>query len=182
MAIATTLEKAYMSEKIPVTGAFIIAAYFPDETPYGIFEITAYHVVKDIFKMTDGLIFRTDANRTYILVEPSSYAQKHVEPVGRENTKSIPYRLNEMTIHAGRKGEKIMVPKEPTFLNSTFTIIDRGGDGYSYLFHPTPDVYAAMKKFLSDSLSNDCGVEKHDAKIATDLAIETIKKFSIWKS
>ena len=182
MAKATTLEKAYMSEQIPTTGAFIIAAYFPDDTPYGVFEITAYHVVKDIFKSPEGLIFKTDGNRTYILVEPASYSQKYVEPVGREKNKSIPYRFNEMTVHNGRKGEKIMVPKEPIFLNSTFTIIDRGSDGYSYLFQPTSDVYAAMKKFISDSLSNDCGVENHDAKIGANLVVDTIKKFSIWKS
>jgi hypothetical protein len=182
MAKGSTLEKAYASEQIPLDGAFIISAYFPDGTSYAIYEVTAYHIVKDIFKTTDGLVFKTDGNRTYILVEPASYAQKHLEPVSRPTGKSIPYRFNEMTINAGHKGEKIMVPIEPTFLYSTFTVLTHGGSqGFSYLFHPTPDVYAAMKNFIIDSLGKDCGLEKGDAKDGADLFINTIKKFTIWK-
>ena len=182
MAKAVTLEKAYLSEQIPATGAFIVSASFPDETAYAIYEVTAYRSVKDVFKTSDGMIFKTDGNRTYILIEPSSYAQKYIEPVNRETYKTIPYRFDEMTIHTGHKSEKIMVPIEPSYLYATFTILDRGKDSYSYIFFPTPDVYVAMKSFISDSLSNDCDLEKRDAKMGADLAINTIKKFSIWKS
>ena len=181
MAKGLTLEKAYLSEQIPFDGAFIISAYFPDDTSYAIYEVTAYHIVKDIFKTTEGLIFKTDGNRTYILVEPASYSQKHLEPVNRPKEKSIPYRFNEMTVQKGHKGEKIMVPIEPTFLYSTFTILDRGSGGFAYLFMPTPDVYAAIKNTIIDSLAKDCALEKKDAQEAVDLLISTIKKFSIWK-
>jgi len=181
MAKAITLAKAYLSEQIPTTGAFILSAYFPDESAYAIYEITAYHIVKDIFRAGEEMIFKTDGNRTYILVEPASYAQKYIEPVNREATKSIPYRFNEMTIHATHKGEKLMVPLEPTFLYSTFTVLDREKQGFAYVFFPTPDVYNAMRSFISDSLSKDCGIEKTDAKKGTDLLIDTIKKFTIWK-
>ena len=183
MAKGITLEKAYMSEEIPTTGAFIVTASFPDDTSYAIYEVTAYHIVKDIFKAGEEMIFKTDGNRTYILVEPSSYAQKYIEPVNREAHKSIPYRLNEMTVHSGKHGEKIMVPIEPTYLYSTFTVLDHKGEhGFAYLFYPTPDVYTAMKSFLLDSLTKDCGLEKNDAKEGVELVINTIKKFSIWKS
>jgi hypothetical protein len=181
MAKAIELAKAYMSEQIPTTGAFIVSAYFPDETSYAIYEVTAYLSVKDIFKTTDGLIFKTDGNRTNILIEPPSYAQKYIEPVNRESGKSIPFRFNEVTIHAGKKGEKLMIPHEPTFLYSTFTILEAGKNSFSYLFFPTPDVYTAIKNFLLDSLFKDCGIEKVDAKAATDLVLATIKKFTIWK-
>ena len=182
MAKALTLEKAYMTEQIPSTGAFLISASFPDETPYAIYEITAYRSVKDIFKTADGVIFKTDGNRTYILIEPSSYAKKYIEPVNRETDRMIPYRFDEMTVHTGHRSEKIMVPLEPSFLYATFTVVDRGRDSYSYVFFPTPDVYVAMKSFLADSLYNDCDLGKGDAKVGADLAINTIKKFSIWKS
>jgi len=182
MAKAVPLEKAYLSEQIPSTGAFIVSAFFPDESPYAIYEITAYRSVKDVFRTTDGMVFKTDGNRTYILIEPSSYAKKFIEPVNREMDKTIPYRFDEMTIYTGHKSEKIMVPFEPTFLYATFTIIDHGKDSYSYIFFTTPDVYVAMKSFIADSLSNDCDLEKKDAKAGADLAINTIKKFSIWKS
>ena len=182
MAKAIPLEKAYMSEQIPATGAFIISASFPDDTPYAMYEITAYRSVKDIFKTTDGMVFKTDGNRTCILNEPSSYTKKFIEPVNREKNRAIPYRFNEMTIHTGKKGEKIMVPLEPTFLHSTFTVLAEGENSYAYIFFPTPDVYNAMKKFISDSLCQDCDLERVDAKVIADLAITTIKKFSIWKT
>ena len=182
MAKAVTLERAYLSEQIPSTGAFIVSAYFPDETSYAIYEVTAYHSVKDVFKTTDGMVFKTDGNRTHILVEPASYSKKYIEPVNREADRSIPYRFNDMTVLSGHKSEKIMVPLEPSFLYATFTILSHEKDSYSYIFFPTPDVYTAMKSFITDSLYNDCDLAKKDAKEGVDLLIKTIKKFSIWKT
>jgi hypothetical protein len=182
MAKAVTLEKAYLSEQVPFTGAFIVSAFFPDETAYAIYEITAYRTVKDIFKTTEGMIFKTDGNRTCILIEPATYAKKYIEPVNREVGKSVPYRFDEMTIFSGQKSEKIMIPLEPTYLYASFTILDHGKDSYSYIFFPTPDVYMAMRSFISDSLHNDCDLAKSDATNGAETALNTIKKFSIWKS
>ncbi|MCP4135944.1 MAG: hypothetical protein GY754_33555 [bacterium] len=180
MAKATSLLKAYQAGAIPHGGGFIISAYFQPGTTYGIYEITAYRNVKDIFPSDDGLNFRTDGNRTHILVEPASFSKKHMEPVHREGDKGIPYRFNELEILQGKKAEKIMIGKEPQLIHSSFTIIDHEGDSFAFVFHPTEDVYIAIKKFLADSLYNDCGLSKNGAKEAATLVLGTIKKFSIW--
>lgn len=182
MAKGLPLEKAYLTESIPTDGAFIVSAFFPDESTYAIYEITAYRSVKDVFKSDEGMIFKTDGNRTYILIEPATYAKKYIEPVNREAGRSIPLRFADLEIHTGHKSEKIMVPHEPLFLYSTFTVLAENSENFSYVFHPTNDVYVAMRKFLVDSLKKDCNLEQADATAGVNFALETIKKFTIWKT
>lgn len=180
MAKATALLKAYMSETIPPDGGFIITGIFEEGTAYAIYEITAYRNVKDIFRTTDGIIFKTDGNRTHVLIEPPTYSQKFTEPVNRETGRSIPYRFNEVQIIKCKKQEKVMVPKEPIMLYSSFTILEKNKDYFSFIFHPTEDVYAAMKKFMADSFFNDCNLTKPDSVEVAKAVLETIKKFTVF--
>jgi hypothetical protein len=180
MAKAMNLQKAYMSEQIPSAGGFILSTFFDPNSAYAIYEITAYKNVKDIYQTPEGLTFKTDGNRTHILVEPPSFPQKYTEPVHRDKTRAIPYRFDEMTILTGKKQEKIMVPLNPIMMYSSFTILNEEGDNYSFLFFPTEDVYIAMRTFIADSLYNDCGLVKDDAKEAASCVVETIKKFTVW--
>ncbi|HPB80451.1 MAG TPA: hypothetical protein PK200_00300 [Spirochaetota bacterium] len=180
MAKAMSLLKAYMSESIPVTGGFIISSFFEGDTTYCIFEITAYANVKDIYKTPEGLTFKTDGNRAHVLVEPPTYSRKHIEPVFREDGKSIPYRFNEMEILTGQKQEKIMISKEPIMLHSSFTILASQGDNFSFLFFPTPDVYIAIRKFMSDVFYNDARLMKVDAIEGAKVFVDTVKKFTVW--
>ena len=180
MANAMALIKAYMTEQIPSDGGFIITAYFTPGSNYSVYEITAYRNVKDIYRTAEGITFKTDGNRTHILVEPPTYTNKHVEPVNREVGKSIPYRFNEMTILGEQKSEKIMIPEKPLMLYSSFTILEKQTDFFSYLFLPTKDVYVAMKKFIADSLYNDCNISTAVSKDAAAKLLETLKKFTIF--
>jgi len=182
MAKALSLLKAYHTSSIPSNGGFIVTAYFEGGTNYSVYEVTAYQNVKDIYQVPEGMIFKTDGNRTHMLIEPPSYAQKHIEPVNREQGKSIPYRFNEMNLIKLRNQVNVMIPKEPIMLYSSFTILKNRGDSFSFVFHLTEDVYLAMKKFISDSLYNDCSFGKTDAMTCAKTVLETIKKFSIWKA
>lgn len=181
MAQATQLIKAYMTESIPSDGGFIITAYFMSGNNYSIYEITAYRNVKDIFRSNDGITFKTDGNRTHLLVEPAIFTKKYIEPVNREAGFSIPYRFSELDIKTTGKSEKLMVGLEPLMLYSSFTILEKQGDYFSFIFHPTKDVYIAMKKFLADSLYNDCGLSAIDSKDTAARVLETVKKFTIFK-
>lgn len=180
MATATALIKAYMTETIPSDGGFIITAFFTGGTNYAIYEITAYRNVKDIYRTAEGVTFKTDGNRTHILVEPVSFTKKYIEPVNREAGSSIPYRFNEMTVINGPKKEKIMIPEKPMMLYSSFTILEQQTDYFSYIFHPTKDVYIAMKKFIADSLYNDCNLGLPISKEVSVKCLDTIKKFTIF--
>jgi hypothetical protein len=180
MARAMNLSKAYYSNEVPNNGGFIISSFFDPDSTYAIYELTAYKNVKDIYQSPDGLVFKTDGSRTHILVEPASYVQKYSEPVHREKGKSIPYRFADMTIINGKKHEKIMIPNEPIMLYSSFTILNNEGDSFSFLFFPSEDVYIAIRKFVADSLYNDCGLTKIESKEASELFMNTVKKFTVW--
>jgi hypothetical protein len=182
MAKAMALLKAYMTETIPPDGAFIVSAMFEPGTAYAIYEITAYRNVKDIFRTPDGVVFKTDGSRTHMLVEPAIYSKKYEEPVNREVGRSIPYRFDDMTIITTKKSEKLMIPKEPMMLYSSFTVVENASDSFSFLFHATQDVYVALKKFIADSLYNDCNITQHEAKKASETLLDTVKKFSVWKA
>ncbi len=180
MAKALSLLKAYQSGTIPPDGGFIITGFFADNTNYAIYEVTAYQNVKDIYQVPEGLIFKTDGNRTHMLVEPPSYSQKHIEPVNRNTGQTIPYRFNELQIAKMKNQTTVMIPMEPIMLFASFTILKSMGESFSFVFYPTPDVYMAIKKFLSDSLYNDCRFGKTEAAESTATILATIKKFSIW--
>jgi hypothetical protein len=182
MAKAMSLLKAYTNNLIPMEGGFIISSFFTGSSIYSIYEITAFHNVKDIYQGPDGLTFKTDGNRCHILVEPPTYPQNYVEPVHREHGMSIPYRFDECTLLTGKRQEKIYVASEPIMLYSSFTILNKSGDNFSFIFYPTSDVYLAIKKFMSDSLYNDCGIRKEDCRKTSELLIETLKKFTVWHS
>ena len=182
MAKAMSLLKAYKTNQIPMEGGFIISSFFTGSTIYTIYELTAFKNVKDIFQGPDGLTFKTDGNRCHILVEPPTYAKNYVEPVHREDGAAIPYRFDECHFHAGKRQEKIYISKEPHMLYSSFTILNSTGDNYCFIFFPTKDVYMAIRKFMADSLYNDCGLRKEDCRIVTEKFLETLHKFTVWSS
>ncbi len=180
MAKALSLIKAYQTETIPANGGFIISAFLEPGSIYAIYEITAYRNVKDIYQVPEGIVFKTDGNRIHMMVEPSSFAKKYIEPVNREDGKKIPYRFDELEIVKTKHLDRVMIAKEPKMLYSSFTILKSSGDSFSFIFFPTKDVYMAIKKFLADSLYNDCNLSKSEAMNCSKLALETIKKFTIW--
>jgi hypothetical protein len=182
MAKAMSLEKAYRTNQLPMDGGFIISSFFTRSSIYSIYEITAFKNVKDIFQSPNGLTFKTDGNRCHILIEPPTYAKNFIEPVNREEGKSIPYRFDECTLFKGKRQEKIYIANNPIMLYSSFTILNSQADNFSFIFYPTRDVYIALKRFIADSFYNDCGLRKTDSREISELLLETLKKFTIWSA
>jgi hypothetical protein len=180
MAKAMNLAKAYLSNEVPANGGFILSSFYDPNSAYAVYELTAYKNVKDIYQTPEGLTFKTDGNRTHMLIEPATFTQRYTEPVHRERGFSIPYRFADMTILTGKKQEKIMIPHEPVPLYTSFTVLNDQAENFSFIFYPSPDVYIAIKTFLCDTLYNDCGLTKGDARQAAETFMETIKKFTIW--
>ncbi len=182
MAIGSSLVKAYLNSEIPDEGGFIVSAFFDTSSSYTIYECKAYVNLKEVTRSDGGFTFKTDGNGTHMLIEPPGYVYKHVEPVFREEGKSIPYRFDDMRIFSTDKSEKIMIPREPVMLYMSFTVLDKKADYMAYVFHPTKDVYVAIRTFVADSLYNDCNLTKRDSLEVAGLWLETIKKFSIWNA
>lgn len=179
MARAISLHKAFLTGSVPRDGGFVIAAIFDASGPCSIYEITAYSGVQDVQRTSDGYHFTGDANRTHILVEPSKYPQKNMQPCERGTGRSIPYRFHELEMYTCAKHERIMIPKEPLLLHETFTVFEQKSDYLSFIFYLSRDVFLAMHRFISDSLYNECSLNKRDSTTSAAMAIETMKKFSV---
>lgn len=177
---ALDLFQAYNENKLPREGGYIISSFFKSNTPYSIYEVVAYGGVKNIIVGNEGMTFQTDGSKLHILVEPSMYSRKYVEPVSREHGSSIPFRFNELNIHNSKNQYKIMVPKKPMITYSSFTILKPTGINFALCFYNRPDVFETIEYFFVQTFNREAQVPKRDAETAAKLVVEGVKKFSIF--
>ncbi len=177
---ALDLFQAYHEGKLPHDGGYIVSSFFKNNSPYSIYEVVAYGGVKNITASDEGITFQTDGCKLYILVEPTMYSRKYVEPVSREHGSSIPFRFSELNIHNAKNQYKIMVPKEPLVTYSSFTILKPTGINFALCFYNLPDVFETIEFFFVQTFNREAQVPKRDAQEAAKLVIEAIKKFSIF--
>jgi hypothetical protein len=174
---ALDLFQAYDEGKLPQDGGYIVSSFFKNNSPYSIYEVVAYGGVKNITKGSDGITFQTDGSKLYVLVEPSMYPKKYVEPVSREHGSSIPFRFNELDIYSTKNQYKIMVPKKPIVTYSSFTILKPTGINFALCFYPLPDILDTLDFFFVQTLNREAQVPKRDAVNAAKLVVEGVKKF-----
>jgi hypothetical protein len=74
-----------------------------------------------------------------------------------------------------------MTAREPMMLYSSFTILEQASEFFAFIFYPTRDVYIAIRKFLTDSLYNDCNIGRKDALQAAEAVLDVVKSFTIWQ-
>lgn len=181
MAIkALDLFQAYSQNNLPKEGGYIVSSFFNKNSTYSIYEVVAYNGVKSIYLTEDGLTFQTDGNKLFVLVEPSSYPRKHIEPVNRDTMESIPHRFKELDILTAKNQTKVMVSKEPIITYSSFTILKPTGINFALVFYNLPEVLETIAFFFEQTLNKEAGVPKSDAKKGSQLVTESLKKFSVW--
>ena len=181
MQKAVSLISSYLSGSIPREGGFIIAAFFDSKSSYSVYEITAYKTLETITREEDGIVFKTEGNRLHMLIEPHDYTKKNVEPIDRPPVKSIPYKLCELDI-INCNDLRIMIPKEPQSLYSSFKIFEKNSDYFSFIFPFSENSYYSIEKFILSSLQNDCNFSKNDSIEIAKTLILKIKKFTIWRA
>ncbi|WP_319476905.1 hypothetical protein [Marispirochaeta aestuarii] len=177
---ALDLFQAYAEDKLPRDGGYIVSSFFDQNSAYSKYEVVAYNGVKNIYLSEEGLTFQTDGNKLFVLVEPTNYPEKHVEPYVRKMAYQIPHRFNELEIFTAKNQTKVMVSKIPTMTYSSFTILRPTGINFSLLIFNTPDVLNTMEYFFTETINKEAGVPKSDAKKAAAYIVEGIKKFSIF--
>ncbi|MFP4377942.1 MAG: hypothetical protein ACLFP4_12945 [Spirochaetales bacterium] len=160
------LFKAYMASELPTSGGLIVTTMFDDSIAYSRYEITSYDNVKDIYRNEDGLVFQADGYKQFVIVEPSSYNNKHVEPAMRDRGHTIPYRFKEVDTYVTKRQDRIMMGKEPVITYGSFTILEPVGSNFAYVAYKTDDLVDSMKQFLAESLWQDAGVPRADAEKA----------------
>ena len=177
---AMDLFQAYAKGALDKEGGYIVSSFFDNNSAYSRYEVVAFAGVKNITLTSEGLTFQTDGNKLHILVEPANYPKKHLEPVSRDTSESIPHRFKELDIYTAKNQTKIMVSKEPVITYSSFTILVPTGMNFSILFYNLPDVYDSLQFFFEQTLNREAGIPKSDAKKAAATVVEGVKRFGIW--
>ena len=167
---------AYQQGKLPFAHGYIVSSFFHANSAYSIYEIVSYAGVKEIFPSAEGLQFVTGGKKLYVLVEPDTYHLKSVEPVSRAEGDRVPKRFSELETIIAKNQSRIMVAKEPNETFGSFTILKPQGVNFSVVFYQLPDVYDSLTKFFEDSLNRQRKVPQHDAKKASQLVVQIVKK------
>ena len=160
---AMDLFEAYSQNKLPMDEGYIVSSFFKRESAYCIYEIVSYSTVKDFYTSTDSITFQTNGKKIYVLVEPSNYTHKTIEPYCRSQDYQIPLRFSEATIITAKNQTKIMFNKEPQQAISAFTVLKPEGINFAFLFYSRPDVFESIEMFFAKTLNKEAGVPQADA-------------------
>jgi hypothetical protein len=179
-AKAQELFKAYADSQLPQDGGYIVSSFLDENSSYSRYEVVAYNGVKSLYLTEEGLTFQTDGNKLFVLAEPASYSQKHLEPFRRTAKDQIPHRFSELEILTTRNQTKVMVSKEPQMTYGSFTILKPSGINFSFIFYNAPDVFETIAKFFTATLNKEASVPKAEAEKASQSIIAGLKKFTIW--
>ena len=171
---------AYAQSALPDTGGYIVSTFFDPTSSYARYEVVAYGGVRNIELTAEGLTFRADGNKVYILCEPPSYIEKQTEPCNRDAKHQIPHRYKELEIITAKNQTKVMVSKEPVLTYSSFTVLKPSGNDLAVLFYNLPDVHASIEQFFGMTLAKEVSIPQADAKKAARAVIEAVRQFSIF--
>ncbi len=158
--------EAYQQNKLPMDEGYIVSSFFKQNSAYSIYEIISYSAVKDFYASGNSVTFQTNGKKLYVLVEPSNYTQKTVEPYCRPENFQIPLRFNEANIITAKNQTRIIFNKKPQDAISAFTVFKPEGINFAFLFYSLPDVFDSMNLFFSKTLSQEAGIPQADAKKA----------------
>ena len=171
------LFKAYADSALPDDGGYIVSTFFEETSAYSRYELVAYGAVKNIILSESGLTFQADGTKIYVLCEPPSYIEKHVEPYSRDRDHQIPQRFNELDIVTAKNQTKIMVSKEPVMSYSSFTVLEPTGTDFALVFYSLPDTTETLEKFFQKTLNKEVSIPLADAKKAAALVVKTAEQF-----
>jgi hypothetical protein len=177
---ALDLFQAYTQNKLPREGGYIVSSFLQNNSSYSRYEVIAYNGVKSLYLSEEGLTFQTDGNKLFILAEPPSYAEKHLEPFRRTSQYQIPHRFSELEVLTAKNQVKVMVSKEPIITYSAFTVLKPKGINFAFIFYTLDDVLDSISTFFEKTLNKEANVPKADAVKAAKLIVKGLNKFDIW--
>ncbi|MBN2657825.1 MAG: transposase [Spirochaetales bacterium] len=173
------LFSAYSDQELPMDGGYIISSFFDQNSNYTRYEVIAYNNVKDIYATDEGIVFKADGKKIYILVEPVSYTHKQIEPCYRDDAHKIPYRFKELDDFRTKRQDRIYIAKEPVETYTAFTVLNETGMNNSYVCYPVEDIADLMEKFFQKALNQNSNVPRADAKTVSVTIRELFKKLQI---
>ena len=179
---AMDLFEAYGQDKLPKDQAYVVSSFINGNTGYTIYEVISYSGVKAIYPDGTGLTFQSSGKKMHILIEPTSYAHKPIEPYLREKADQIPLRFNELNVIVAKNQTKIYMAKQPIESLSSFTLAKPIGLNICFVFYNLPDIYETLTKFFEQTFNKDAAVPQADANKAAKETVEVVEKRMAFKS
>lgn len=179
MATIKDLFSAYRDSELPLDGGYILTSLYDQNSSYTRYEVIAYNNVKDIYLTDEGLVFKADGRKIYVLVEPVSFTQKQTDPCYRDDAHKIPYRFKELDEYRTKRQDRIYIAKEPVETYTAFTVLNESGLNNSYVCYPSDDISVLIDKFFQKVLVQNSNVPRSDAKRASELIVAVFKKLEI---
>jgi hypothetical protein len=173
---AMDLFEAFAQDKLPKDRGYIISSFFSENTAYARYEIVAYSGVKSIYPAAEGLTFQTNGKKLHVLIEPSSYPNKAIEPYVRSADDQIPLRFSELDTFIAKNQTRVMIAKNPLLSFSSFTILKPTGINFALVFYDLPDIFDSLEMFFEKTYNKEANVPQLDAKKCSRQTVETIKK------
>lgn len=181
MAIkAMDLFEAYEQNQLPMDEGYIVSSFFKAESTYSIYEVVSYSAIKDIYATGNGITFHTSGKKLFVLVEPSNFPQKSMEPYCRAQDFLVPLRFSEANIITAKNQSKIIFSKEPQQAISAFTVVRPEGMDFAFLFYARPDAFVSLEKFFAKTLNQEAGVSQIDAQKAAKEIGELCARSLTW--
>ncbi len=177
---AVDLFQAFSQGKLPMEGGYVVTSFFQDNSAYAKYEIVAYSIVPSLFLSDEGLIFRTDGHKLFVLAEPADYERKDLEPFSRDGQRQIPHSFSEVEQLTAGNGGRILLSRQPVLAYSSFTIAKPTPLNSAILFYNLPDVLDTLAAYLQKSLSADARLPEPDAAAAARRIVAGLKRFAIW--
>jgi hypothetical protein len=172
---AMDLFEAFVQDKLPKARGYIISSFFSENTAYSRYEIVAYSGVKSIYPTEEGLTFQTNGKKLHVLIEPSSYPNKAMEPYVRSADEQIPLRFSELDTFVTKNQAKVMIAKKPLLSFSSFTILKPTGINFALVFYDLPDIFDSLALFFEKTYNKEANIPQIDAKKCSKQTVETIK-------
>lgn len=178
---AMDLFEAYHQKKLPYDEGYIVSSFFKHNSTYSIYEIVSYSAVKDIYTSGDSSItFQTSGKKIYVLVEPSTYRHKTMEPYCRAQDFLVPLRFSEANIITTKNQSRIIFNKEPQQAISAFTVLKPEGINFAFLFYSNDTVFDSINSFFGKTLNQEARIPQADAIKAAAEISDLCKRTLTW--
>lgn len=177
---AMDLYEAYVQSKLPKDEGYVVSAFFLADTPYSIFEVVSYTEVKNFYTSGDGITFQSNGKKIYVLVEPTTYTQKSVEPYVRPSKYQIPLRFADLNTYVAKNQYRIMYNKEPVSVMSSFTVLKSKGMNFSFILYQQPEIKQTLGKLFEKAFNGQCNIPLSDAKKVSDQIASLITTKMVW--
>ena len=139
---------------------------FLGETKYAVIEFTPYRTVRNMRPIEEeqGVSFRAEGEKIFVVYEPGDYVRKYDEPYLREPGEDFPLRFSELDVIMLPNNDRLLINRDSYLSSGSVTLQkpDRG-DFAMYIFD-RGNLVEHAKAFLDRVLHDDFAVP-HEPRV-----------------